>query len=107
MLADIIYKLGEPWCYNHQYDFGLEVADKVADFYNHGGLELYDKATREHTAVSYAAVRDGKVQLGCWVWYTGEDFDEEAEWNVFEEKDFSEDELELIKEKIKKIYGQS
>ena len=105
MLAEILERLGEPWCYNHQYDFGLESAKRVADFYNNGGLEFHNSGV--NYAIAYAALKyDGEVEIGAWVWLDGEDFDEDATCELYDEDDFSAGELQRIYNRIKEIYGK-
>lgn len=66
MLRELILRLGEPWNEVHEQDFGLESAERVADFFNNGGLE-YRNEHGENIAVSYAAVREGgRVEVGLW-----------------------------------------
>ena len=106
MLSELIERYGEPWCYNHQYDFGVESADKLADIYNHGGLTLRNEHTREFTSVAYVSIRDGVVTIGCWVWQFGKDFDSNAEWFDLSVDWFYPEELKSIENKIKEIYGK-
>lgn len=102
-MKELLRKYGEPWCYNHQYDFGLESAEKVADFHNNGGLELTNEVC--HFAIQYVALKwDGIIEIGAWVWWDGEDFDQDATFEVYEEDDFSAEECELIMNKIREIY---
>lgn len=103
-LAGIIERLCPDWCYNNLYDFGLESADKVADFHNNGGLEFHNG--RLNYALQYAAVTEGRVYVGAWVWFDGEDFDQDATFEVYDEDDFSGGELKSIYNKIEEIYGR-
>lgn len=106
MLAEILERLGEPWCYNHQHDFEIEVADKVVDFYNHGGLEWRNADTGENVNVQAAWVRFGELKIACWIWYDAQDFEKEAEWMELGEEDFQDWEISLIENKIREIYGK-
>ena len=103
-MKDLILRLGEGWCFKHQYDFGLEGAERVADFYNNGGLELHIGTV--NYALQYAAVKEGEVEIGAWVWLDGEDFDEDATFEIYYEDDFSAEELQRIYNRIKEIYGK-
>lgn len=102
MLAELIKRVGEPWCSSHADEFGLEAADRVADFFNNGGLEFHNG--RLNYALQYAAVTEGRVYVGAWVWFDGEDFDEDATFEVYEEDDFSAGELDRIYKRIVEIY---
>ena len=106
MLAELINRVGEPWREGHEFDFGLGMADvdKVCDFYNNGGLEFHNEHG-ENTAIQYASVKDGFVHIGAWVWFDGEDFDQDATFEEYEEDDFSGGELDRIYKRIKEIYG--
>lgn len=104
-LAELIKRVGEPYDpERHMADFGLDLedADRVADFYNNGGLELH--VTGFNYALQYACVMDDKVFIGTWSWMDGEDFDEDATFEVYDEDDFSAGELRVIINKIKEIY---
>ena len=103
LLKDLILKVGEPWSEIHEQDFGLESAERVADFYNNGGLEFYENGV--YHALQYAAVIDGCVEIGAWAWLRGEDFDRDAIFAVYEEDDFSAYQLNIIYNRIKGIYG--
>lgn len=103
MLAELLKRVGEPWCYNHLADFGLESADYVADFYNNGGLEFHNNGV--NYALQYASVTDDRVEIGSWAWLDGEDFDTDATFETYEEDDFSAGELKRIADRIKAIYG--
>lgn len=102
MLAELLERVGEPHCVRHLYDFGIAEADYVADFYNNGGLEFHNN--RLNYAVQYASVGYGRVEIGAWVWFDGEDFDQDATFEVYEEDELSEGELKRIYERIKEIY---
>ena len=103
MLAELLKKVGETYdADRHMSDFGLESAEKVADFYNNGGLELHDYGV--HLAVQYASLEDGKVEIGGWAWADDEDFDEDAEFIVRDEEDFTQGEIQRIAGAIKAIY---
>jgi len=102
MLAELLKRVGEPYCERHLQDFGLESADYVADFYNNGGLEFHNNGC--NYAIQYASLEDGKVEIGAWAWMDGEDFDEDATFEVYEEDDFSGGELQRIYDTIKAIY---
>ena len=106
MLAELLKRVGETYDKDrHESDFGLESADYVADFYNNGGLELHDHGV--NLAVQYASLEDGKVEIGGWAWADDEDFDEDAEFIVRDEDDFTEGQLKKIHDRIEEIYGQS
>ena len=103
MLAELLKRVGEPYdAERHLADFGLESADYVADFYNNGGLEYHNNGL--NYALQYASVKDGKVEVGAWVWFDGEDFDTDATFEVYDEDDFSGGELQRIADRIKAIY---
>lgn len=102
MLAELLKRVGEPYCERHLQDFGLESADYVADFYNNGGLEFHNNGV--NYAIQYASLEDGKVEIGAWAWMDGEDFDEDATFETYEEDDFSGGELQRIADRIKAIY---
>ena len=102
MLAQLIDKVGDVFDVSHFYDFGLESADHVADFFNNGGLEFHNNGI--NYALQYAATEDGDVTIGAWVWADGEDFDHDATFEVYEEDDFSAGELKRIHDRIKEIY---
>ena len=104
MLAELLEKVGEPHCIRHLYDFGIAEADYVADFHNNGGLEFHN--TGINYAIQYASVGYGRVEIGSWVWFDGEDFDQDATFEVYEEDDFSAGELQRIYNKIVEIYGR-
>ena len=104
MLQEIINRLGEPWRNQFFEEFGLAKSDKVADFYNHGGFTLNHEDTGENLAVHFAEVYNGVVYIGVWQWYDWEDFDEDAEWMVLKEDDFTEQELTDIYRQIRKVY---
>lgn len=101
-MKDIINRLGEQWQERHLLELGLEHADKVCDFYNNGGLPLCCDGVE--FAIQYAAVVDGKVEIGAWAWGYGEDFDTNATFEVYEEDDFSAAEQSYIIGRIKSIY---
>ena len=104
MLAELLKRVGEPYDEErHLADFGLEEADYVADFYNNGGLEFHGNGV--HYALQYASVKDGKVEIGTWAWFDGEDFDTDATFEVYEEDDFSGKEWQKIYDRIKAIYN--
>lgn len=103
-LAELIDRLCPYWCYNNLYDFGLESADKVADFHNNGGLEFHNEGV--NYALQYASVSGGRVEIGAWVWLDVEDFDQDAIFTVYDEDDFSGGELKSIYNKIEEIYGR-
>jgi len=102
MLAELLKRVGEPYCERHLQDFGIESADYVADFYNNGGLEL--RHNNLNMAIQYVALVDGRVEIGMWAWYDNEDFDEDATFETYEEDDFSGGELQRIYNTIKAIY---
>ena len=104
MLAELLKKVGEPYDRErHLADFGIESAEAVADFYNNGGLALHNYGV--HLAVQYASLEDGKVEIGGWAWDDDEDFDEDAEFIVRDEDDFTQGEVQRIADAIKAIYG--
>lgn len=103
-LKELLLAHGEEWNSGF-YDLGCDEADKVADFFNNGGLELHNDDTREHCAVTFVALADGGVDIGCWVWKYGEDFDADAEWHVLDPNCFYDWELQKICDKIVEIYG--
>lgn len=103
MLAELLKRVGETYdADRHMSDFGLESAERVADFYNNGGLEFHNNGL--NYALQYASLEDGLVQVGSWVWEDGEDFDEDATFEVYDEDDFSAGELKRIADAIKAIY---
>lgn len=102
MLAELIKRVGEPWCSSHADEFGLEAAESVADFHNNGGLEFHDNGW--NYALQYAAVIDGRVEIGAWCWEDGEDFDRDATFEVYVEAAFSAGELDGIYKRIVEIY---
>ena len=103
MLAELLKKVGETYdADRHMSDFGLESAERVADFYNNGGLEFHNNGL--NYALQYASLEDGRVQVGSWVWEDGEDFDADATFEVYDEDDFSAGELKRIADAIKAIY---
>ena len=103
MLAELLKRVGETYdADRHMSDFGLERAERVADFYNNGGLEFHNNGL--NYALQYASLEDGRVQVGSWVWEDGEDFDEDATFEVYDEDDFSAGELKRIADAIKAIY---
>lgn len=104
-MRDLILRLGEKWRPEFGDDFGLEYADKVADFFNNGGLQFNNNGV--HYALIYAAVVGNVVEIGAWAWLDGEDFDEDATFEIYEEDDFSGGELKAITDKIKEIYGRA
>lgn len=104
-LSELIKRVGEPYdSERHLSDFGIESAEKVADFYNNGGLEFHNEGDWNF-AVQYASVEDGRVQVGSWVWGDDEDFDQDATFEIYDEEDFSEREIQAIIDRIKSIYG--
>lgn len=103
MLAELLKRVGEPWEERHLADFGLESADYVADFYNNGGLEFHNNGV--NYALQYASATEGRVEIGAWAWFDGEDFDTDATFETYEEDDFSAGELKRIADRIKAIYG--
>lgn len=104
-LAILIRLVGETQPHDN-YDFDIEDALAFADFFNNGGLEFTDE-DRVHCAIVYAALYEGgRVEIGTWVWLDGEDFDEDAVFEVRSEDDFSASEIQKITDKIKSIYGQ-
>jgi len=103
MLAELLKRVGETYdADRHMQDFGLESAERVADFYNNGGLEFHNQGY--NFALQYAALEDGRVTIGAWTWEDGEDFDEDATFEVYDEDDFSGGELKRIADTIKAIY---
>lgn len=106
-LKDLLAKYGEEWDQSIADDLGCEEAEKVADFFNNGGLELHNDDTREHCAVTFVALVDGSVDIGCWVWKYGYDFDEDAEWHVLDQNFFYDWELQKICDKIVGVYERS
>jgi len=102
MLRELILRLGVPWDEVHEQDFGLESAERVADFFNNGGLDF--RAKGMNLAASYAAVVNGSVEIGAWAWLDDEDFDEDATFEVYSEDDFNAEEIEEICKRIKEIY---
>ena len=103
MLAELLKRVGETYdADRHMSDFGLESAERVADFYNNGGLEFHNNGL--NYALQYASLEDGRVEIGAWSWFDGEDFDEDATFEVDDEDDFSAGELERIADAIKAIY---
>lgn len=104
-LAQLIENVGESYdADRHMSDFGLERADYVADFYNNGGLEFSHDGL--NFAIQYVAVEAGDVTIGAWVWEDGEDFDDDAEFIVYDESDYWKDgDLERIYEAVKAVYG--
>ncbi len=104
MLRELILRLGEPWNEVHEQCFGLESAERVADFHNNDGLDDF-VIGGENISVQYAAVlADGRVEVGEWWWGEDEDFDEDAQFSVYSEDELSEEECRRIAEGIKKIY---
>ena len=103
ILRDLIERYGEPWRLEFCDDFDLEEAEKVVDFFNNGGLELHNEYG-ENTAVVYVALVDGKIDLGCWLWQDGEDFDDDAEWHIFGPEVFLDHELTDICGRIEEIH---
>lgn len=106
-LRELLMKYGEPWRQQFEDEFGIESADRVADFFNNGGLELDNNDAREHCAVVFVSILEGSVDIGCWVWRYGEDFDEDAEWRVLELNCFHDWELQKICDKIVDVYERS
>ncbi len=103
MLAELLKQVGEPYDKDrHESDFGLESADYVADFYNNGGLEFSRDGM--NFAIQYASLEDGKVDIGLWSWAEDEDFDDDAEFVVYDEDNFTAEELQRIHDAIKAIY---
>ena len=103
MLAQLLKQVGEPYDKErHEADFGLESAERVADFYNNGGLELHNNNL--NMAIQYVALVDGRVEIGAWAWYDGDDFDADADFEVNYEDVFTEEELQRIHDAIKAIY---
>ena len=111
MLAELLKRVGEPYDEErHLADFGLEQADYVADFYNNGGLEFHNNGVNyalQYASVTggYASATEGRVEIGAWAWFDGEDFDTDATFETYEEDDFSAGELKRIADRIKAIYG--
>ena len=101
-LAKLINRVGEDFDARHEQDFGLESAERVADFYNNGGLEFHNNGL--NYAIQYASLEDGLVQVGSWVWEDDEDFDADATFEVYDEDDFSAEELQAVYDKVKEIY---
>lgn len=106
MLAEVIKRYGEEWSEDRRDDFDASGSDKFVDFYNNGGLTIRAEERHENVALTYAAVYGDKVKIGGWLWYDDEDFDEDAEWCVWDESEFSCEELNIIIDKIKEIYGK-
>lgn len=104
-LKELLLAHGEEWDQWFLDELGCDESEKVADFFNNGGLELDNDDTREHCAVTFVALADGRVDIGCWVWKYGDDFDEDAEWLVLDPAFFYEWELQKICDKIVDIYG--
>lgn len=106
-MRDLILRLGEEWRPEFGDDFGedLDDADRIADFFNNGGLEFHNNGV--NYALVYAAVFGDDVKIGAWAWMDGEDFDEDATFEIYEEDDFSGGELKAITDKIKEIYGRA
>ena len=103
-LRGIIEEFGEEWSEDREDDFDMSGAKKFVDFYNNGGLEFHGSV---NYALMYAAVYDGgRVEIGAWAWMPGEDFDDDATFEVYDEDDFSGDEIDRIIKKIKEIYEQ-
>lgn len=104
MLAELLKRVGETYdADRHMSDFGLESAERVADFYNNGGLEYH--VGRTNYAFQYVSLEDfDKVHIGAWVWEDGEDFDLDATFEVYDEDDFTESELKMIADAIRAIY---
>lgn len=104
-LKELLVKYGEEWDQSIADDLGCDEAEKVADFFNNGGLEMWNPHTREHTAITFVALcEDGSVDIGCWVWGYGDDFDADAEWHVLNPAYFYDFELKAINDKIEEIY---
>ena len=104
MLAEILDRVGEPWCPSQLDELGVESAKKVADFFNNGGLEFHSNGV--NYALIYAALYpEGDVRIGAWAWLDGEDFDDDATFEGYDEDDFSASELQSIYNKIKEIYA--
>jgi hypothetical protein len=103
MLAELIERVGETDPHDN-YDFDIEDAEYFADFFNNGGLEFHNNGY--NYALIYAALYEGgRVQIGAWSWADDEDFDEDATFEVYDEDDFSGEELKMIYDKIVEIYG--
>ena len=101
MLYETIKELCPSWEITNLWDFGLESADKVADFFNNGGLEI--KYRGYNYAFQYAAIIGGKVEFGAWVWGEEEDF-EDSTFEIYDEMDIPRKEREIIVNKIREIY---
>ena len=102
-LADLLRRFGETDPHDN-YDFDIEESVAFADFFNNGGLEFHLNGL--NYALVYAALYDdGNVKIGAWAWLDGEDFDEKATFEVYEEDDFSGGEIDRIYKRIKEIYG--
>jgi hypothetical protein len=105
-MKELLKKYGEEWSEDRRDDFDLSESEKFVDFYNNGGLELHNNGV--NYALVYAALYpDGLVQIGAWVWLDGEDFDQAATFEVYDEDDFSGGELDKISKRIIEIYGTS
>lgn len=65
MLAQLIGKVGEVFDVSHFYDFGLQSADHVADFFNNGGLEFHNNGL--NYALQYAATEGADVTIRCYL----------------------------------------
>ena len=62
MLAELLKKVGETYdADRHMSDFGLESAERVADFYNNVGLEFHNNGL--NYALQYASLEDGRVDV--------------------------------------------
>lgn len=105
-LSDLIRRVGETQPHDN-YDFDIEDAVAFADFFNNGGLEFNDENKVSYAVVYVAVYDDNSVKVGAWVWLDGENFDEDATFEVYEEDDFSASEIQQITDKIKSIYGKT
>ena len=105
MLAELLKRVGERYDAHHLQDFGIERADYVADFHNNGGLEFHEVDV--NYAIQYVSLTDGRIEIGAWSWFDGEDFDEDATFECYDEEDFYEEDLQKIHDRIEEIYGQS
>lgn len=106
-LADLLERVGETYDPDrHEADFGLDLedADYIADFFNNGGLEFQNDGL--NFAVQYVAVKDGQVYIGTWVWEEDEDFDQDAEFIVYDESDNWEvGDVQRIYDAVQAVYG--
>lgn len=110
-LADLVNLLGENFNPDVHWDqLGIDPEDeerkpvKVADLYNHDGLQFNGRC---NYALTYVVVYDnGDLEIGAWAWMDDESFDDDAEFHVYDEDDFSASEIQKITDKIKSIYGE-